>query len=853
MLLAFWLILPHPNLGAREKAEGGPESLPGILREGADALGQELTTLKGALEAAQQELRAAAQELQEVRAQVATLKASVAVKELSLNQAQEAQESLGSKIQSLPPRLKELEQKRSDLARQEASRRQGFAALEKEIRGLEAAKHPIWRHPDVRRAYQRFRQLSEQYFATITRLQELLDKRYQLLVEEQQLLTELQGQLQHYLEEVWKTELLKRQAPVPWRQRLTQTWTAFSELPARFHQYLGQLWTSGELSRLLWDKAAPLLGLLALFSLLLWGAHRVRRLLLPRLKQWQVQEAEPGPRTVLETGIILFTHLYLLSLFLWLLLALWTLDLWGTRGGGLILLALGVWTTLRLGRRLIQALFAGEGQGGLLPLDPQTARFYRRHFQCLLAFVLLLGILGLNAARLLEVEPESRRILGEILQVGLLFWASWLLRPRWLDPLRLELPGPAWMRRRGFFLGVRALVLLALGVILFFSLLGFHNLSAYVAAGSALTGLTVILFWLGWQGLRTLLRYVLHPEQGRLAKSYPASREFLPSYYRLAKRGAVVLLTLTAGVVILKVWGVPFRYLAQGLFWLNRGPSLGPLNLTPLNLASAALALYLGHWFSRALQSLLELRFYPRTDWDQGIRYTISTTCHYAILLLALLLALNFLGFPLTNLALVAGALGVGIGFGLQNIVNNFVSGLILLFERPIKVGDLLVIDGQWGRVREIRVRSTTFETVDRAVIIIPNSELLAHKITNWTRYGRRPSRLTLEVGVSYRADVHLVTRLLRDLCANHPRVLKEPPPQVYFQAFGDSALTFTIRVFVKSPEPQERQAVTHELNAAIHAAFREHGIEIPFPQRDLHLKSWPGPLVPARPPSEER
>jgi small-conductance mechanosensitive channel len=226
------------------------------------------------------------------------------------------------------------------------------------------------------------------------------------------------------------------------------------------------------------------------------------------------------------------------------------------------------------------------------------------------------------------------------------------------------------------------------------------------------------------------------------------------------------------------------------------------------------------------------------------VQYTITTTLHYAILILGGLVALNILGFPLTNLALVAGALGVGIGFGLQNIVNNFISGLILLFERPIKVGDILVIDGQWGEVKEIRVRSTVFQTYDRYVLIIPNSELLSGKIVNWTHYGRVPTRLNLEVGVSYGADVRRVTRVLTEVCRANPRVLGDPPPVVLFKAYGDSSLDFTVRVFLQSPEPKERTAATHELNSAIFEAFQREGIEIPFPQRDLYIKNWPAALV---------
>ena len=247
----------------------------------------------------------------------------------------------------------------------------------------------------------------------------------------------------------------------------------------------------------------------------------------------------------------------------------------------------------------------------------------------------------------------------------------------------------------------------------------------------------------------------------------------------------------------------------------------------------------LGLYCSRLAVNLLQAGVYPRTGWDLGVQYTISATLRYLVIILVALLALNILGFPLTNLALVAGALGVGIGFGLQNIVNNFISGLILLFERPIKVGDMLVIDGQWGMVKEIRVRSTVFETFDRYVLIIPNSELISSKVLNWTHYGRGINRLTLKVGVSYGTDVRQVTRLIEEVCRANPRVVAEPPPQIFFAAYGESSLEFTIWVHLRAPD--DRIPATHELNSAIFETFRQHGIEIPFPQRDLHVREWPG------------
>ena len=264
----------------------------------------------------------------------------------------------------------------------------------------------------------------------------------------------------------------------------------------------------------------------------------------------------------------------------------------------------------------------------------------------------------------------------------------------------------------------------------------------------------------------------------------------------------MVVFFLVAGVFlsVVNLWGVDQTFLvwlSQGLSW---GTRLGPLHLTLLNLMLAALALYLGRWFSRFLQVFLEVRFSQRDDWDDSLRYTIANSLHYAILAVALVMALGFLGISFGDLAIVAGGLGVGIGFGLQNIVNNFISGLIILFERPIKVGDTLVIDGKWGRVKEIRVRSTIFENNDHSVLIIPNSDLISNKILNWTHYGPGINRLTLKVGVSYDSDVHQVTRVLDRVCRANPRVVAEPPPQIFFEAYGDSSLNFTIWVHLQHP-----------------------------------------------------
>jgi small-conductance mechanosensitive channel len=194
---------------------------------------------------------------------------------------------------------------------------------------------------------------------------------------------------------------------------------------------------------------------------------------------------------------------------------------------------------------------------------------------------------------------------------------------------------------------------------------------------------------------------------------------------------------------------------------------------------------------------------------------------------------LGALGIDLQKIALVAGALSVGIGFGLQSIVSNFVSGLILLTERPIRVGDWIVAKGEEGFVRRIRVRATEVETFDRASVIIPNSDLISGVVKNWT-HGNILGRVTVQVGVGYDSDPEKVREILLAIAAEHPSVLKEPAPFVLFTAFGDSALNFELRCIVR--DIQQRLSVLSDLNFAILARFRAAEIEIPFPQHVVHF-----------------
>ncbi|MEO1574996.1 MAG: mechanosensitive ion channel domain-containing protein, partial [Pseudomonadota bacterium] len=218
----------------------------------------------------------------------------------------------------------------------------------------------------------------------------------------------------------------------------------------------------------------------------------------------------------------------------------------------------------------------------------------------------------------------------------------------------------------------------------------------------------------------------------------------------------------------------------------------------------------------------------------------------YVGFVVAIILGLALSGVNLRGFAIVLGALGVGIGFGLQNIVNNFVSGLILLFERPIKSGDFVSVGDVEGIVKRIRIRSTEIESLDRRNIIVPNSELIATQVTNWVLHDPF-GRLTLNIGVAYGSDTERVRDLLESVATEHPEVITKgpaPPPRALFMGFGDSALDFELRVWIRNIE--KRFGVTSDLNFAIDRAFRDHAIEIPFPQRDLHLRPWAPGASPA-------
>lgn len=241
--------------------------------------------------------------------------------------------------------------------------------------------------------------------------------------------------------------------------------------------------------------------------------------------------------------------------------------------------------------------------------------------------------------------------------------------------------------------------------------------------------------------------------------------------------------------------------------------------------------IFLGVLTRRALNQ----RIFKKFKLDEGTSYTLSRITQYVIITIGALVAFQFLGIDLSGLAVIFGLLSVGIGFGLQNITANFMSGLIILFERPIRVGDRVMVGEIEGDIIEINIRSTNVRTVNNVSIIVPNSEFVSKDVVNYS-HGDSTYRLDVNVGVSYNSDLETVLKALNEVAAENKMVLSSPQAEVHLVGFGDSSWNMQLRAWIGDVKDYPR--LRNELNQAIVEKFREYEVEIPFPQRDLHVRS---------------
>ncbi|MGA9236766.1 MAG: mechanosensitive ion channel domain-containing protein [Desulfobacterales bacterium] len=391
---------------------------------------------------------------------------------------------------------------------------------------------------------------------------------------------------------------------------------------------------------------------------------------------------------------------------------------------------------------------------------------------------------------------------------------------------------------------VRGWTYLFFGGALLLVLAGYGNLSAHWFRAWALS--VVLLFW-GWISLNAVQEWH-HDFRAELAAAdaenpLTSSNHWRWSLIQLARVGC--FFGLATGMIW--VWD------PSGFIWSRVGYffgftiTIGSLNLSIKGIVLAIAIIFITHLAVRVGRELLKERVLDKQSLESGLKDSILTITSYLGWGLGLILALGTLGVNATSLAVIFGALSIGIGFGLQNIFNNFISGLILLFERPIQVGDYIEVGGLWAEVKKINVRATVVQTFDNASVIIPNSELISQQVTNWSFKDKRMRR-NLDVGVAYGSDIDLVQKTLLDIAQNTRGVLKYPRPDVLFIDHADSALIFRLRIWVNV---DDFWAVPSQIRCDIDRRFRELAIEIAFPQRDLHIRTLPGQAAPIASPAD--
>jgi potassium-dependent mechanosensitive channel len=396
---------------------------------------------------------------------------------------------------------------------------------------------------------------------------------------------------------------------------------------------------------------------------------------------------------------------------------------------------------------------------------------------------------------------------------------------------RDERASPAVRNSVGLGIAMWAVVFVA-------EVLGFFLLARWILHATVTSAFVVFVVWFMVIAMHSTTETLIALEgRGRWRFVRNVAVPFMESVLKLFR----VVLIVSAVLILLDVWEISP---SPAETWRNiagAGFMFAGIHITVGRIITSVVLVYLAFLASSTLRAFVRSEVYPRWELDRGVGDSINALMHYAFVVIAVVAGLGALGVQLQNFAIIAGALGIGIGFGLQNIVNNFVSGLILLFERPVRAGDTVVMDGELGTIKKIGLRSTTVVTFDQSEMIVPNADLVSEKVINWT-LSNPTARLLVPVGVAYGTDVTRVLQILSEVAKTHPKVLPDPPPQVLFMGFGDSSLDFEMRVWVE--ELRLRLQVRSALLAEIDARFREEGIEIPFPQRDLHVRSIDGQLL---------
>lgn len=459
----------------------------------------------------------------------------------------------------------------------------------------------------------------------------------------------------------------------------------------------------------------------------------------------------------------------------------------------------------------------------LVPVESRPARLLVR---LTTAMALVIGINNLLAVITEEMgSPLSLTIARSFVAtvvVGLLLLVVGLLRPS-RDPAGEWRPWPTWLRALVFCIG---------GFTIAAALLGYIGLAIFVAMQVVVTGTILITAYIGFLSSRAIGAeggFAATSLGGVLAEKWSADEAVLDQCGLIASIAINLMIVLIFLPLILLTWGFRPGDIETWAYALVTGFTVGTFSFSPLGILTGIAVFLIGYFLTRWFQGWLDNSVMARGRVDSGLRNSIRTMVGYAGLAVAALVAISAAGINLASLALIAGGLSLGIGFGLQNVVSNFVSGLILLAERPFKVGDWIVAGDVSGSVRKISVRATEVETFQRQTVILPNSTLINSAVGNWT-HRNRIGRIDIKVGVAYGADAKRAHALLLEIARAHPLVLKNPEPFALFANFGPAALEFEIRVF--TADVTNGASIQNDVRFAILDTFAAEGIPIPSAPR---------------------
>ena len=426
--------------------------------------------------------------------------------------------------------------------------------------------------------------------------------------------------------------------------------------------------------------------------------------------------------------------------------------------------------------------------------------------------------------RVAGASPGLSRFILFLEMIGGAIFLVWFIRS--------TREAPHWtISRRATHAGAR-LGLFLFAAVLLANVFGYLRLANYLASGALATAYFAIFLYAARGILVGLIFFALHV---RPLADLRVVRLHRPLLQRRLARIISFLAFLIWVLFVLDALSLRAQFLQLLTGIVTAEVSFRSLHLSLGAILAFALTLWVAMLLSRFIRFLLEEDIYDRFHFDPGSSYAISTLLHYVILLVGFFCAIAELGMDMTKFTVLVGALGVGIGFGLQNIINNFVSGLVLLFERPVKVGDVVQVGDATGVIRRIGIRASVIRIADSSELIVPNGQLISEKVTNWT-LSNRQRRVELRVGVAYGTDPTRVIELLTRVAATHPLVAQHPEPQTLMTEFGSDSLNFEVRFW--TDDFDQWLKIKSDVAVAINAALVEAKITIPFPQRDLHLQS---------------